>query len=466
MNSRATDIPQPDLERAPLLSPLGFAMLARLREHPDAPHWNYEVGDRLRGEDLAALDAFRADLAARREPYGVTPPPRIIAWLQDVAQTTPFIAGLIQGLDLDGSLERDWPRVRAVTRRDIAQQPHALVPDHVLGEHHGLDRLIVYDTSGSTGESLDVPHHPRAMAAYLPLMELALARYGVTLDLGPHRVSHVNLSARAACVTFPAVLTAWNQAGFAKLNLNDSQWKDRDQARRFLKDLDPQLVAGDPVSLAELMAWDAPVAPRILVTTAATLEPALKERLAGHFACPVMDWYSTTETGPVAYACRLGHGFHVLAHDVFVEAVDEHGDPAKGLGDLAVTGGRNPFLPLVRYSTGDRGRMDFSPCPCGDPMPRILDLSARRQVMFRAASGSLVNQADVAMALREILHARHRLVQRADNSLELTLKPVPNWPIPMDQVRRKLAELFGDLPIRVAADPAMADKGLPYVREG
>ena len=296
-------------------------------------------------------------------------------------------------------------------------------------------------------------------------METALARHGVELALGPHRVSHVNLSARAACVTFPAVFAAWNQAGFAKLNLNPSQWRDQDQARRFLKDIDPQLVAGDPVSLAQLLAWDIPVKPRILVSTAATLEPALKGRLESRFQCPVMDWYSTTETGPIAYACPRGHGFHVLAHDVFVEAVGNDGHPARGSGELAVTGGRNPFLPLLRYQTGDRGRMEFAPCDCGDPMPRIMELSARNQVMFRGDDGAPVNQADVALALREILHARHRVTQHADGSLTLALRPVPGWPLPLDQVRRKMLPLFGGVDMRVVSDPDLDDKGPAYVLE-
>ena len=59
-------------------------------------------------------------------------------------------------------------------------------------------------------------------------------------------------------------------------------------------------------------------------------------------------------------------------------------------GEIAVTGGRNPFVPLLRYRTGDWGRLDYGRCPCGDRMPRLLDLEGRPPVVFRRPDGSPV----------------------------------------------------------------------------
>ena len=46
-------------ERHPLIGARGLRLLERLREHPDAPRFNHETGDRLRPEDLPALDRLR-----------------------------------------------------------------------------------------------------------------------------------------------------------------------------------------------------------------------------------------------------------------------------------------------------------------------------------------------------------------------------------------------------------------------
>ena len=50
-------------ERTPLMTADGQRMLQRLREHPDAPRFNYATGDRLHQEDLSLIERFRNELA-------------------------------------------------------------------------------------------------------------------------------------------------------------------------------------------------------------------------------------------------------------------------------------------------------------------------------------------------------------------------------------------------------------------
>ena len=82
------------------------------------------------------------------------------------------------------------------------------------------------------------------------------------------------------------------------------------------------------------------------------------------------------ETGPVGYSCPMGHSYHLLPHDLHVEVMQADGQPAPTgqIGEITLSGGRNRFFPLFRYRTGDFGRLDFEPCPCGDPMPRFMSI--------------------------------------------------------------------------------------------
>ena len=447
---------------SPLVAERGLRSIARLSGHPYAPRWNRVAGDRLEREDVRAVEAFREALARDRAPFGPEAPEAIRAW---VRERRPFVPSFRARVADAALLDRAWGSLATVCREDLATQPEAFVPDDAP-----LDRMIVYRTAGTTGHALLVPHDARAAACYLPLLELALARWGIDARLGGDDVAML-VGAQAHTVTYATALAVWGQAGFAKLNLTRSEWPSDDAPARFFADLGPALLTGDPISFAELVTRGVVVRPRVLVTTAVAMSEALRARLAGHFGAPVVDWYSLTETGPIGYACPRGGGaYHVVSCDVFVEALDPRGMPVRAgeRGELAVTGGRNPFLPLFRYRTGDWGRIDFSPCACGDPMPRIAELEGRAPVLLRSASGGDVNPVDVSGVLRAYPIVQHELVQHADLSCDLALRTMSGDPLDIATLERELRRLFGEVPLVLRLDPSLGDrtgKAVPYRSE-
>jgi phenylacetate-CoA ligase len=460
----AAAIPPEQRERTPLLTEEGYAALKAMLQHPAAPRWNYQVGDRLTADDLPALADFRARVFSQRPAGGPVPEEALRRRIEEWRATVPLVGRHVPaGTDL----VREWPYLSTMERDDLVRRPEALLPAGA-----DLSRLIVYDTSGTTGHAVRVPHHPLANAMGLVLLEWLLQQYGIRLETGPGRTAAINVCAQARTVTFATAFTAWGQSRFAKVNLHPADWPDRAAARRFFREMDPQLVTGDPVSFAEMVRWEIRPRPRALISTALELTPALRRHLADWFGCPVIDTYATTETGPVAYACPKGNGWHLLPPDLFVEAVDADGRPRPPgeRGELAVTGGRNPYLALVRYRTGDFGRVDPAPCPCGDPAPRILDLQGRRPVFFRATDGSVINAVDVGRVLREFVFVRHRFVQCADGRCEVTLQPLAGHELDAAAIRARLRELFGpDSVVEVRLADKLPDgpggKVLPYRSE-
>lgn len=421
-------------------------------EHPDAPRFNRVVTERLGDADLAALEALREALGLLRGPRTVAPPASIV---QRVAAWLPRIALLRERVPPGLDLERDWPELPTTARTDVATRVWEAVPDDA-----DLEPLIVYRTAGTTGHPLLVPHHARAVASYQVLLEHALGRHGVRLAPGEDDVACMLLGAQSRTVTYATTLPAWSGAGFAKLNLRPDEWPRPEGRGRYLSEMAPAVLTGDPISFAELLRLGTGVRPAAAVSTAVAMSLGLRRRLAAELGCPVVDWYSLTETGPIAYLCPTGEGFHLLPHDLHVEALDEGGHPvAPGArGEITVTGGRNPYLPLVRYRTGDWGRLAFEPCPCGDPMPRLLDLEGRRPVLFRAADGTLVNPVDVSRVLREHCLVRHAFAQRADGRCELVLRPFPDVPVDLAAIGAQLRSLLGEVALAVRVDPTLGDR--------
>jgi phenylacetate-CoA ligase len=180
-----------------------------------------------------------------------------------------------------------------------------------------------------------------------------------------------------------------------------------------------------------------------------SLTKSLKQQLEEKFSCPVIDWYSLNETGPIGYTCSENNGYHVIPDDLFIEILNPDGTPAQR-GEVVVTGGRNPFLPLLRYRTGDWGELDFTPCVCGDNSPRIVNLEGREPVIFYTGNRHVVNPVDISRMLGDYPIVQHQLVQRNDYSLELNVRPLPGAKIDLPCLRRKFGELFGsDLQLEI-----------------
>lgn len=446
-------IPRQRLERNPLITPNGYRLLKKILNHPHAAKWNYEVGDRVIAEDIPHIGDYRRLLFGERPLFSSSPPPFIVEWAKKMrSKSNAFRERLPEGMDIAG----DWASIAPMTREDVALRPQSILPVDA-----DISRLIVYDTSGATGHAIVVPQHPRSMATHLVMMEFVLSRYGVFPRFDAESVACVDIGARVKTVVFANVFSVWNQAGFAKINLSTREWESVEQAREFISGMAPAFFTGDPVGYTQMIKWDVEAAPLAMVSCAMKLGVALKEELEQRYACPVIDTYSTTETGPLAYAAPDGLGMSVLPHDVYVEAVDAGGFPvASGeMGELTITGGRNPYLPLLRYRTGDYGRIVPPPPNSADPAPRIVDFEGRRMVSFRAMDGSDVNQADVGLALRQFVFAQSQFVQLADGALEIAIRPIPGVPADMDGIEESVRSLFGDgQKIRAVEDDSLEGK--------
>ncbi|MBY0550162.1 MAG: hypothetical protein K2W95_22995 [Candidatus Obscuribacterales bacterium] len=460
-----SNIPAEIRERNPQITEGGFALLNAMRESKNAPKWNHVAGDRLTTADLEALSRYNEALQTNGPCPTAELPDNIVEWVRDRKRVVPGFRNRIVGTD---DVRAIWNDIPTMSREDIAVSPELFVPDDA-----DLSELIVYRTAGTTGHSLLVPHSARAAAAYQPLLEAGLSKHGVRLSFSSAGVACFLVCAQARTVTYPTVLSAWNNAGFAKINLRTEEWHSADSANKYFNEFAPAFLTGDPISFAEMLRQNIQSNPSAMVSTAVAMSAALKAKLQAKFNCPVIEWYSLTETGPIGYGCPKGAGYHILPHDIFVESLDREGHPvaAGERGEITVTGGRNPFFPLLRYRTGDWGRLRYNRCMCGSEVPRLEELEGREPVIFRGASAQLVNPVDISSVLREFPIVQHEFVQYKDRSLELILRPIPGSTVDRTDLKDKLAALFGKaVSVAIHIDPSLGDraaggKSLPYRSE-
>lgn len=436
-------------DRFPLITEQGHRLLRRLEEHPHAPRYTHRGYNRLTAEGLRRVRAFADELktAPPGWQHGEVP-----AWLAELVEHCYREVLLYRR---HGPPPANFFDAPTAARSDLNREPWAFVPDS-----QSLDDLIIYNTSGTTGHPLDILTHPDTLALYIPLLQAALAAHNISLQGGPERIAIALVCFQKRTYTYAAVSAALDQAGFVKVNLSSDEWRDPGDRARFLDDLQAEVYTGDPISFVELAKLPLAARPKALVSTAMTLTPGLRQSLEDHFGCPVLDVYSMNEAGPIGVAApRGGQHANVLAGAVstrqraapskavesytllqprlYVEILNGDGTPCEPgrRGEVTLSGGFNPFLPLLRYRTGDFAALEFR-----GRQPILIGLEGRPPVTFRAADGRPINNVDVSIALRPFAIAQFNLHQFAGGSLRLRLRP----PGPeREAIRQALLGLFG-----------------------
>ncbi|MBU6398928.1 MAG: phenylacetate--CoA ligase family protein [Verrucomicrobia bacterium] len=140
-----------------------------------------------------------------------------------------------------------------------------------------------------------------------------------------------------------------------------------ERMRIFVQILDrsrPRLIVAYAQAAYELARWvereKLPVASqRAVVTSAGTLHPFMREKIAQVFGCAVYNLYGSREVSDIACELPGFRGLWVAPWGNFVEIVDDAGQPvpAGTEGNILVTCLTNYAMPLLRYRIGDRGAL-------------------------------------------------------------------------------------------------------------
>jgi len=144
--------------------------------------------------------------------------------------------------------------------------------------------------------------------------------------------------------------------------------------------------------------WHSPSELKVIFATAEPLYDFQRRTIEQVFQCVVAVEYGARDAGLMANECPKG-GLHIPAEGMFIE-IDSPDDT--GLGEIVATNLFSNAMPIVRYRTGDMGRILNEPCPCGRALPRLKSIEGRRTDFLMTPSGRLIHALAIIYPLREM----------------------------------------------------------------
>ena len=121
------------------------------------------------------------------------------------------------------------------------------------------------------------------------------------------------------------------------------------------------------------------------------------------------------------FSCGKSRGVHLRSDVYSLEIVDETGAPVPPgqVGDIVIWPNQEPSN---RYPTLERGRLETSPCACGNPSPRLMELGPGRFL-----DPELAELGTELLSWTSILDCR---LSRGPHGLEMELVTFPGEKLP------------------------------------
>jgi phenylacetate-CoA ligase len=206
-----------------------------------------------------------------------------------------------------------------------------------------------------------------------------------------------------------------------------------------LRDLGAHVLVSTPsyaLAVAQALAEDGGAASLPLRLGLFGGEPwteAMRGQIERALPLRAVSFYGLSEMcGPgVAAECPARTGLHVQEDHFAVEVIDPDSTdavPPGTTGELVFTTLTKEALPLLRYRTGDVGRLDGAPCPCGRSTVRLSGLCGRLDDMLIVRGVNIYPSTveDLLLGAGGVAPHYRLIVERPGPLDELTLECEPD----------------------------------------
>jgi phenylacetate-CoA ligase len=264
-------------------------------------------------------------------------------------------------------------RLPTISASDISQYSEKMV----CVSQSEIERILTVESSGTTGK-------PKRLFFTKEDLEETVAFYaqGYFELIGPGDVVLVLYPHHHAYSVGRLVGRGLEQMGARPVYCTPNA--PFEEMCRLMEEEQVTSVSGMPTTVLSLArycaAFQHDVSIKSLMICGDYFSPFARAEMERIWHCAVFDHYGLAESGlGMALECQVHHGMHIWEKNMYVEILDDGGRPVPDgeWGEITLTTLLRRGQPLIRYRTGDRGRMLDGPCACGSILRRLDRIAGR-----------------------------------------------------------------------------------------
>jgi phenylacetate-CoA ligase len=177
-----------------------------------------------------------------------------------------------------------------------------------------------------------------------------------------------------------------------------------DKQIEILRKTNPDVIIYYPGALyfiAKKMLFDgiSNIKPKFIISQGELLTENMRNLVEKAFVCKLYDWYGMNEFVNVAWQCKYKN-YHINDDALILECVDNGKNTRDKTGNFVITSLVNYMFPLIRYKTGDIGKITNKKCNCSKSFSIIKEIEGReyefinkgkRKILIKKLLNEIIN---------------------------------------------------------------------------
>ena len=312
-------------------------------------------------------------------PGGSISPEKLLDWQLEqlrnsmayAMENSPFYAAKLAGMRADSI--KTAAAVATLPFTTAAELKEAGTELLATGARE-ISRIVTLKTSGTTGSSKSIYFTEEDEEQTVEFFA-----QGMTDVTGPESLTLVLLGSRNPGGVGDLLARGLERTG--RRALLCAPVEKTEEIAGLIAEKKPDCIVGSPVLVHKLAQQLEPGSITSVLLSADYIPEAIVCSIATHWGCEVFTHYGMTESCfGAAVECPCHDGLHIRSNDLYFETVNhETGFPVPPgtWGELVFSTLRRKGMPLLRFRTGDIGRIMPGSCRCGSSLQRLDQVKGR-----------------------------------------------------------------------------------------